>query len=222
MTSIGICGFARSGKDTAAKYLIDKGIVSKKYSFADPLKEMVNTLFKWDERHSDGEFKEEECLVNIDVVSLHNFIFLYQEKYRLHIKYPHVTVFQVIEKFFSLLDVKYNEEALVYVGKFSPRKAYQIFGTEIGREILDENIWIDLTPDDDIVLADIRFPNEYKYLKSKGIPILRIVNEQKKGVVRPHESEKYIDTFDCEHVIINNMNEEFFDEIDTFIETVLS
>lgn len=54
---IGIHGFARSGKDTIADYLVDKTLfrpstgemesdhLYKKYSFADPLKEAVSMLF---------------------------------------------------------------------------------------------------------------------------------------------------------------------------------
>lgn len=57
---IGLIGNARSGKDTAAKIIVGKGIVEglRRYAFADPIKECVNALFDWDGRHSDGSLKE--------------------------------------------------------------------------------------------------------------------------------------------------------------------
>ncbi len=52
----GITGKKRSGKDTVAKFFIEKGF--KRYAFADPIKEMCKIMFLWDERHVNGELKE--------------------------------------------------------------------------------------------------------------------------------------------------------------------
>ncbi|WP_375191817.1 deoxynucleotide monophosphate kinase [Marinobacter sp.] len=57
MRLIGIAGKARSGKDTAAARLIEKhGLV--KYSFADPLKAGIKTMFGLTEEHVNGSLKE--------------------------------------------------------------------------------------------------------------------------------------------------------------------
>lgn len=57
MRLIGIAGKARSGKDTAAAYLVQKhGLV--KYSFADPLKAGIRAMFGLTEEHVNGDLKE--------------------------------------------------------------------------------------------------------------------------------------------------------------------
>lgn len=65
------------------------------------------------------------------------------------------------------------------------RKFEQVLGTEVGREIFGEDHWVNLLDDrysygenDNIVISDCRFPNEYNWIKNRdGI----IIN-----VVRPH------------------------------------
>ncbi len=58
MTSIyGICGFAGSGKDTLANYLIEHhGYV--KLSFAGAVKDAVSFIFGWDRAMLEGDTKE--------------------------------------------------------------------------------------------------------------------------------------------------------------------
>ena len=55
---IGIHGFARSGKDTVADYILSNdGVV--KYSFANPLKDAVSKLFNIPREDLDGDNREE-------------------------------------------------------------------------------------------------------------------------------------------------------------------
>jgi len=49
---IGICGFAGSGKDTIASYLITKGFV--KLSFSSVLKDVISAIFNWDRDLMEG------------------------------------------------------------------------------------------------------------------------------------------------------------------------
>lgn len=57
MRLIGVAGKARSGKDTAARFLIEEfGLV--KYSFADPIKEAVKAMFGLTDEHVNGRLKE--------------------------------------------------------------------------------------------------------------------------------------------------------------------
>ena len=55
---IGIHGFARSGKDTVADYIVDKDIYKAKYSFAYPLKNAVSGLFGIPREDLDGDNRE--------------------------------------------------------------------------------------------------------------------------------------------------------------------
>jgi len=65
-------------------------------------------------------------------------------------------------------------------GKYiTPRNMLQVMGTEVGRDMLDPNIWIyslerkmDLYPN--VVIADVRFPNEIKFIQEKGGFVIRV------------------------------------------------
>lgn len=65
-------------------------------------------------------------------------------------------------------------------GKYiTPRNMLQMMGTEVGRDMLDPNIWIyslerkmDLYPN--VVIADVRFPNEIKFIQEKGGFVIRV------------------------------------------------
>ena len=54
---IGIQGIAGAGKDLVGKMLYNK-VHAHIYHFADPIKQSVNALFGWDDRHTDGDVKE--------------------------------------------------------------------------------------------------------------------------------------------------------------------
>lgn len=53
---IGITGKKRSGKDTAAEYLVQQGFA--KDSFAAPIKRLCADIFGWDEEWLNGQYKE--------------------------------------------------------------------------------------------------------------------------------------------------------------------
>lgn len=54
---MGLVGKKRSGKDTIAKYLVEKYNFHR-YAFADPIKEMVKIAFLWDDDWMEGVKKE--------------------------------------------------------------------------------------------------------------------------------------------------------------------
>jgi len=61
----------------------------------------------------------------------------------------------------------------------TPRNMLQMMGTEVGRDMLDPNIWIyslerkmNLYPN--VVIADVRFPNEIKFIQDKGGFVIRV------------------------------------------------
>lgn len=70
--------------------------------------------------------------------------------------------------------------------KFTPRIAMQKMGTESGREVFHQNIWVDVVEqriqykrewqfEDDFVIADVRFPNEIEAIRKWGGVIVRVV-----------------------------------------------
>lgn len=67
---------------------------------------------------------------------------------------------------------KFNKE-------FTPRLALQLMGTEAGRDVFHENLWIyslerRLKEDKDYVIADVRFPNEIKAIQEMGGKVIRV------------------------------------------------
>ena len=54
---IGICGFAGSGKNTAADYLVDR-YKFKQQSYAASLKDAASSIFNWDRNLLEGKTNE--------------------------------------------------------------------------------------------------------------------------------------------------------------------
>lgn len=62
---------------------------------------------------------------------------------------------------------------------FSPRLALQMMGTEAGRDVFHPELWIhslerkmEMYPN--VVVADVRFPNEINFIQSKGGFVVRV------------------------------------------------
>lgn len=98
------------------------------------------------------------------------------------------------------------------LGGKTPRWAMQSLGSEWGRHCIDGNIWVRAWQQTlpkvhiDVVVDDLRFPNEAAAVKIAGGFIVKIVRP---GLVidRSHESEKHVDDEDAippDDVIIND------------------
>lgn len=64
---------------------------------------------------------------------------------------------------------------------FSPRLALQLIGTDALRHHFNESIWfltlenrIRKTPEQHVVISDVRFPNEFKFIQSQGGIMIRV------------------------------------------------
>lgn len=90
------------------------------------------------------------------------------------------------------------------------RRLLQIYGTEVGREQIDSNLWVHLTFADidqlrtDVVISDMRFMNEYEALKARGGIAVKIQNHRAETSLDNHASEAGLpdDLFD--YIIPNN------------------
>jgi rhodanese-related sulfurtransferase len=56
---------------------------------------------------------------------------------------------------------------------FSPRLALQLMGTEAGRDVFHKDVWVyalerKMEMYKNVVIADVRFPNEIEWMRSKG------------------------------------------------------
>lgn len=85
------------------------------------------------------------------------------------------------------------------------RRLLQRLGTEAGREILGDNIWVDTALKDapeKAVVTDVRFPNEVQAILDRGGVVIRIVRPS----VNPrngHPSETALDDYKFIHQIRN-------------------
>jgi dephospho-CoA kinase len=94
------------------------------------------------------------------------------------------------------------------------RELLQRMGTEVGRQMFGENVWIDLALKkaqglDKIVFTDVRFPNEAEAIRKLGGKIIRIERE---GVnaINSHISEKPISLELVDQIIHNDFYLEDF------------
>lgn len=157
MRIIGLMGYARSGKDTAAKALIERGWT--RIAFADAVREMalaIDPVVDWEmgERLSDWV------------------------------------------KQMGWEGAKQNPEI---------RRLLQAIGTEGGRKVLGENVWIDAAlrkvsaaamQGGDVVLTDVRFFNEAQAIRDWGGMVVQ-VNRPGVGPLNGHASESLNFAPDC-------------------------
>jgi hypothetical protein len=113
--------------------------------------------------------------------------------------------------------VRYNDaleaygytEAKIKFPEF--REVLQKLGTEVGRNLISDNVWVDATlsriarecdRDDDIVFTDTRFPNEADAVRQMGGHVVRV---DRPGVVavNDHPSETSLDDYDFDTVVYN-------------------
>lgn len=107
-----------------------------------------------------------------------------------------------------MLEGDLKEAPTKYLGGRSPRYALQTLGTEWGRDLMATDFWADIllnTSDmfEEVVVSDVRFPNEVAKLKEAGGKVIRVIRP---GVANNdnHPSETQIDTLPVDHEITND------------------
>jgi len=88
------------------------------------------------------------------------------------------------------------------------RRLLQMMGTEVGRQLFDDSVWIEkalgnVEPGDKIVVTDVRFPNEAKEIKWQFGEVWRI-NRPDHDSVNFHISETAMDQWQFDRVINND------------------
>jgi hypothetical protein len=89
----------------------------------------------------------------------------------------------------------------------SYRKLTQTIGTEWGRHMIDDNIWVNMLEVnteyvDKVVISDVRFDNEAKWIKNNGGIIIKVSRPGLQHVDN-HVSEKGVDESYIDHFITN-------------------
>lgn len=97
------------------------------------------------------------------------------------------------------------------------RRQLQVLGTECGRKIIGDNVWVDAAfnglTDGKYVFSDVRFPNEVNGIRSRGGKIYRI---ERAGIspANQHLSEIALDDYKFDGFIHNDGTlEEFQDSV---------
>lgn len=152
MEIIALSGFARSGKDEAAKVLVEQ-FGFQQVAFADKLREMLYALNPWVIGHYavPVEYGDSEAIP-------------FRRRWSL--------LQDVIDEFGwdGYKETTYGTEI---------RRLLQRLGTEAGRQTLWDSIWIDAAltglPDDTkVVVSDARFFNEFDAVRERGGRVWRI------------------------------------------------
>jgi hypothetical protein len=182
-------GYKGSGKDTCyeifqKRAFFKHNLVSTKLSFAELLRKVIWSLFKnkiGDREYISGSIERKET--EIEGWEIPN---------------------------------KLREENNWSEKNWTGRRLLQWFGTDVSRTVYDE-VWVEGLVNtlyekesnfDVFGITDCRFPNEYAKLRDLSkefdvhfVKIERNVGDNEFG---QHESEKYIDTFEYDHIIHNN------------------
>lgn len=92
------------------------------------------------------------------------------------------------------------------------RGLMQRLGTECGRQLIDENVWVDaalnnLDPDGMYAVSDCRFVNEAEAVRARGGKVIRITRPGV-GPANSHASETSLDDYDFDAVVSNDDSHE--------------
>lgn len=230
---IGLNGIARSGKDTAAKFMKEffeeQGMKTASFYFAERLKDTVDSIFGFDERHRDGILKEEivcceaklewviKCMKD---VLLHDVCETEDEANRL-------ADFITLNLLATLMkeSIAYSVKGDIFSFMISPRRIYQVFGTDVVRANVKDSFWTDIVKnqviksDADVVfVTDVRFDNECEMLEEvdgSGIHswIFKVERPNLKTKVTSHVSEKGISDCYVYSYLVNDKGLEEFKEL---------
>ena len=111
----------------------------------------------------------------------------------------------------------------------SYRRLAQTLGTEWGRHTLGADLWLRVMyhklaqarlHQADVVISDVRFPNEAAGLIDKGAVLVRIDRPGLAGV-EPHESEAWATRLTHHHLLVNSGSlVDLYDQVDLLLHTL--
>lgn len=189
---VGLSGEARCGKSSLSG-MLSIGLDYYEYSLSAPIKDLMCALFNWDERHREGDLKETEVEVN---PSWEDFV----DEWVCTPIGELLNIDMSESAYMDLLDILFPEHDWNGdLPSISPRRAYQLFGTEYGRA-RRSTIWLDLAKaeldaaiaeDSGLIICDIRFPNEHRWLSQNAGLMVHVRRDGAQHVIKDtgHSSE---------------------------------
>lgn len=108
------------------------------------------------------------------------------------------------------------------------RRFLQVLGTEVGRDMFGEDVWVDLMADKieklhaegkNVVVTGIRFPNEVDLIKRLGVAMwVKRPPLTATDAVSTHASENSVTEEDFDYVLFNNKTlPELYTAVDGFV-----
>lgn len=96
------------------------------------------------------------------------------------------------------------------------RRTLQRLGTEAGRQVLGDDVWVNavfskFTKEDDVVLTDVRFPNEASRVKAEGGYVIRI-RRPDVVAINSHPSEVSLDEWPFDFLVVNDSSLDALEE----------
>tara|TARA_R100001594_G_scaffold53735_1_gene87280 strand:+ start:17595 stop:18317 length:723 start_codon:yes stop_codon:yes gene_type:complete len=195
---------ARSGKDTVAAMLLEglqSNHIIESYAFASPIKQSINELFGWDERHEDGALKE--IVLPTFLPSKDQWTEVVGNFYR-----KHENLNTILQCYNTGCQINAVFEAWAFDNKrvvksmnldgytqgglllhVSPREVYQLFGTEMMRECVADSFWTDIAPTENVIITDVRFKNETEWLFANNGVLIDVKRPDNQVSVAAHASE---------------------------------
>jgi hypothetical protein len=183
MEILGLSGYARSGKDEAAKVLVEE-FGFRRVAFADKLREVLYAL---------------NPIVKGETVD-HPLAGPLLTNYRLK---------WVIDKYGwnGYKETEFGEEIRALLQRLGTEAGRETLWDSIWVDAA----FADVKPWEKIVVTDVRFPNEAKAIADRNGRLIRIIREGV-GPANSHASETSLDTWPFDEIILNSSTLEFFKE----------
>lgn len=199
--------------------------------FADKLKDIVCILIECTrDQLEDRTYKNTELGKNWTVYRVEVTSYILDD-YGKEIKGALSTLYKTEEEAQSYIDSSRFIKAKVIKEILTPRRLFELIGTEGGRDLIHPNMWINALftsykPKNQIspinekgnirgtnislfpnwIITDVRFPNELKAITDKGGITIRVNRGSKvyNSAIPQHESEIALDSAEFNFIIDNN------------------
>jgi hypothetical protein len=138
----------------------------------------------------------------------------------------HVAGARIMEELATVVDEEGWEAAkkLVPTQTHSVRALLQRLGTDAGRAVLGEDVWVDaalkaIEPGGKYVITDVRFPNEADAVRAMGGQLWRVVRPGM-AAVNAHPSEVALDGYQFDQRIDNSLaKEDLWRTVESLVKT---
>lgn len=192
MKIIGLTAKKGSGKDTFADYLVkNHGYI--KLSFAQYIKESAKVLFQW----TDDDFEQDKKEIKDEYWNISPREFLQQFGTDFLRNFLHILNSEELKI--------YNNTKIVLCGK----KKFSFHIKRLNLHITE--LYKINSVNNKIVISDIRFEDEYEYVKKLGGTIIKIERPSiKNNIYSQHESESFFDKLKEDYLIKNIFSLDIF------------